>query len=393
MLSQYSSKHFTIGDFNSRWRKLTRPALHLWLPARWLMLLVGTVLLLAAVSRAQDPPPGFDDLARQAAAARDQQNISLATELYGKALELNPNWAEGWWNLGLIDYTVNQYPQAIEALNHLLKLDPHAVPALAIRGLSEFDTGDYTDSLKDLELAMQHGAANDKDHEQILRYHLGLLLTRAGQYWEALSQYRSLVGEHFDSPDFEVAVGLVGMRAPSLPSELKAHDSELAGALGKAAIAFLGDDSVAADTQFNDLFARYPNAPNLHYFYGFLLFPHDRDMAVEQFQKEIAINPSNQLATGLLAFTLMYVGRYKDALPVAERALAAERGMEIAQIALGRSLIETGDLQHGIEALDQVIERDPKSLEAHMGLAAAYSVEGRREDAYRERMVCLGLGK
>jgi len=363
------------------------------LPALRLLLFVGAVLWLASLCMAQGAASQFDELARQAAAARDQQNIPLATELYGKALELNPNWAEGWWNLGLIDYTMNQYPQAIDAFNHLLKLDPHAVPALAIRGLSEFDAGDYVASLKDLELAMQHGAANDKDHEQILRYHLGLLLTRAGRYWDALSQYRSLAGERFESPDFEVAIGLVGMRVPSLPSELNAHDTELAGALGKAAHAFLVDDSDAADAQFNSLFARYPTSPNLHYFYGFLLFPHDRDMAVAQFQKEIAINPSNQLATGLLAFTLMYVGRYKDALPVAERALAAEPGMQVAQIALGRSLIETGDEQHGIEILNQVIERDPKNLEAHMGLAAAYSLDGRKEDALRERMVCLGLGK
>jgi tetratricopeptide (TPR) repeat protein len=386
MLSQYSSKHFTIGGAYSRRRKLTLPALRL-------LLFVGAVLWLASLCMAQGAASQFDELARQAAAARDQQNIPLATELYGKALELNPNWAEGWWNLGLIDYTMNQYPQAIDAFNHLLKLDPHAVPALAIRGLSEFDAGDYVASLKDLELAMQHGAANDKDHEQILRYHLGLLLTRAGRYWDALSQYRSLAGERFESPDFEVAIGLVGMRVPSLPSELNAHDTELAGALGKAAHAFLVDDSDAADAQFNSLFARYPTSPNLHYFYGFLLFPHDRDMAVAQFQKEIAINPSNQLATGLLAFTLMYVGRYKDALPVAERALAAEPGMQIAQISLGRSLIETGDEEHGIEILNQVIERDPKNLEAHMGLAAAYSLDGRKEDALRERMVCLGLGK
>lgn len=386
MLSKYSSKHSTSGDLRSRRRKLT------W-PAQRFFLLIGAALLLASLSRAQGQATQFDDLARQAAAARDKQNIPLATELYGKALELNPNWAEGWWNLGLINYTVNQYSQAIDAFNHLLKLDPHAVPALAIRGLSEFDTGDYTNSLKDLELAMQHGAANDKDHEQILRYHLGLLLTRAGRYWDALSQYRALASEHFDSPEFEIALGLVGMRVPSLPSELNAHDSELALALGKAAYAFLVDDSDAADAQFNDLFARYPTAPNLHYFYGFLLFPHDREMAVDQFQKEIAIDPSNQLATGLLAFTLMYVGRYKDAIPVAQRALAAEPGMQTAQIALARSLIETGDEQHGIEILNQVLARDSKNLEAHMGLAAAYSLDGRKEDALRERMVCLALGK
>jgi tetratricopeptide (TPR) repeat protein len=259
--------------------------------------------------------------------------------------------------------------------------------------LSEFDTGAYDDSLKDLEQAVAHGAANDKDHEQILRYHLGLLLTRGGRYWDALSQYRLLIAEQFDAPDFNIALGLVGVRKPSLPSDLNAQDREQAEELGKAAYSLLTDDSEGADARFQELFARYPAAPNLHYYYGFLLFPHDREMAVEQFQKEVAIDPSNQLATGLLAFTLMYVGRYKDALPVAERALSAEPGMVVAQLALGRSLIETGEKKRGIEILNGILERDPKNLEAHMGLAAAYSLDGNKEEAYRERVVCLGLEK
>ena len=342
---------------------------------------------------AQDANPNFDQLAAQAATARDQQNPGAAAELYNKALQLNPEWQEGWWNLGLIDYAANQYPQAIDAFNHLLELEPRAVPAMAIRGLCEFETADYIDSLNDLEQAVAHGAANDKNHEQIIRYHLGMLLTRAGRYWDALGQYKPLALEHFDAPDFPVAIGMVGMRVPALPSEVNQQDRELYGALGKAAEALLANDSQSADAMFKELFACYPTTPNLHYFYGFLLFPHDRTMAVEQFEKEVALNPSNQLNTGLLAFTLMYTGRYQEALPVAQRALAEEPGMLIAQLALGRSLIETGDDKHGVELIDQVLARDPKNLEAHLALASAYSLEGRKEDAYRERMVCLGLGK
>jgi len=352
-----------------------------------------TILFAIQQSPAEGGTTEFDELVKQANAARDEQNIPLAAQLYSQAVELNPNWAEGWWNLGLIDYTVKDYAQAIDAFNHLLNIDPHAVPAMAIRGLSEFDIADYDSSLKDLELAMQHGAANDKDHEQILRFHLGMLLTRAGRYWDALAQYRSLAGEHFDSPDFDAALGLVGMRKASLPSELDGEDKEMAEALGKAANAFLLDDSDESNRLFANVFARYPQTPNLHYFYGFLLFPHDRAMAVSQFQKEVAIDPSNPVTEGLLAFTLMYEGQYKDAIPAAESALATEHGMQLAELALGRSLIETGDDEHGVAILNQVLVQDPKNLEAHMGLAAAYSIEGRKEDAYRERMVCLGLGR
>jgi Flp pilus assembly protein TadD len=89
----------------------------------------------------------------------------------------------------------------------------------------------------------------------------------------------------------------------------------------------------------------------------------------------------------------MIAGRYVEARQDAQRALAVAPDMEMAQIALGRSLAEQGDTQRAAELLNQVLQRDPDNLEAHMGLAAIYSRSGRREDAYRERKVCLGLAQ
>src|ERR1700731_4149213 len=43
----------------------------------------------------QEAAPQFDDLAARASAARDQGNIPEAIELYGKAEQLKPDWAEG----------------------------------------------------------------------------------------------------------------------------------------------------------------------------------------------------------------------------------------------------------------------------------------------------------
>ena len=97
-----------------------------------LKLIIAIALLAAAVGRAQSSPSQFDTVAAQAAAARDQKNVPLALELYGKAVQLKPDWAEGWWNLGLIHYVANQYEPAIEAFNQLLELEPRTVPAIEI---------------------------------------------------------------------------------------------------------------------------------------------------------------------------------------------------------------------------------------------------------------------
>lgn len=361
--------------------------------ARLFFLILVFAFLPRCSTLAQSAPSNFDTVAAQASAARDQQNLPLAIDLYTKAEELKPDWAEGWWNLGLLNYTTRQYSSAITAFNHLLQLNPRIAPAMAIRGLCEFQTAAYDDSLRDLEEAAGHGAANDPRHEQIIRYHLGLLLTRAGRFYDALGQYKQLAAKHDKDPDLLIAIGMAGMRARSLPQDIDAQQRDLYNAAGEAAFALMADNSEDADAQFKQLFVRYPATPNLHYFYGFLLFPHDRQMAAEQFRQEIAIDPANDLATALEAFTLMYLGRYSEALPLAERVLAAEPGMEMAQLVVGRSLIETGDEKRGLEWLDKVLERDPNSLEAHLGLLAAYTHEGRAEDAYRERKVCLGLVK
>lgn len=341
----------------------------------------------------QQAPVQFDDLAARAAAARDRQNLPLAIDLYTQAERLKPDWQEGWWYLGILQYSNNQFPGAIEAFTHLLQLVPTAVPAMALRGLCEFETGAYDDSLRDLEQAVAHGALNQPHNEQIIRYHLAQLLAHAGRFQEALDQYHFFAEHKSDAPDLKIGIGLAGMRVASFSKDIPAQDRELYEAAGYAGYIFLAGDNEQADNLFAQLFVRYPSAPNLHYFYGFLLFPHDPGLAIDQFRNELALNPTNETANALLAMTLVIAGRFPEALGPAQRAYANAPDMEMAQLALGRSLAETGDMKRGEELLNQVLARDPNSLEAHLGLVSIYSRTGNRENAERERKVCRDLAK
>ena len=173
----------------------------------------------ATAARSKHPatprsPARFDDLAARAAAARDQQNLPLAIQLYTQAEQIKPDWQEGWWYLGMLQYSSNQFPGAIDAFNHLLQLVPTAVPAMALRGLCEFETGAYDDSLRDLEQAVAHGALNQPHNEEIIRYHLAQLLAHASRFQEALDQYRFFAEHHADAPDLMIGIGLAGMRVP-----------------------------------------------------------------------------------------------------------------------------------------------------------------------------------
>jgi tetratricopeptide (TPR) repeat protein len=363
------------------------------------LILIPALRVAGALSVAQEAPPPhqspaqFDDLAARAGTARDQQNLPLAIQLYSQAEQLKPDWQEGWWYLGTLQYSSNQYPGAIDAFTHLLQLVPTAVPAMALRGLCEFETAAYDDSLRDLEQAVGHGALNQPRNEQIIRYHLALLLARSGRFQEALDQYHFFAEHQADAPDLKIGIGLAGMRVTSLPSDVAAQDRELYQAAGNAGYVFLSGDNEQADDLFAQLFTRYPSTPNLHYFYGFLLFPHDPGLAIDQFHTELAINPTNETANALLALTLVIAGRFSEALAPSQRAYASAPEMEMAQLALGRSLAETGDMKRGEELLNQVLQRDPNNLEAHLGLVSIYSQSGNHEEAARERKVCRDLAR
>lgn len=354
-----------------------------------LLSLAAALFAFGGQACAQQAQPQFDELAGRAAQARDAGNLAQAVELYRQATAQRPDWQEGWWYLGLLHYSANQYQPAVDAFTHLLQLAPQAVPATALRGLCEYELAAYDDALRDLELAVAHGAASDPRNAQILRFHLAQLLTRAGRFQNALAQYEFFATEKVENPDVDAGIGMAGMRVAALVSDASSQDRVLYEAAGRAAWPLLAGDSMESEKRFRDLFAQHPAAQNLHYMFGFLLFPHDPAMAAVEFQRELAIAPDNTTARAMLAFTLMVEGHYAEARPEAERALADAPGMEMAKIALGRALAETGEYVRSEQLLKEVLAADAENQEARLGLIAIYSHTGREEEARRERLAMV----
>jgi tetratricopeptide (TPR) repeat protein len=354
------------------------------------------VLILAfcsAFCAGQANPASFSDLATKATAARDASDVAGAIELYRQALKLNSQWADGWWFLGSLHYGSGEYTAARDALSHYLELTPSAAPALAMRGLCEFEIGDYQPSLRDIQRALSLGAANQPRNEKILRYHEALLLTRTGRFEDALRSYAFFTSDEDSNPELMLALGLAGLRTPLLPRELKADQQDLYISSGKATFDFMRKDMEAARVEFQRLFERVPTVPNAHYLYGYLLYATDPDQAVIEFKKELEVNPTNAVAEVMLAWIPLMQNDGEGALPHARKAVAEDPSLSSAQLVLGRALAETGDTKAGIEYLEKTVQLQPDNLEVHLALAKAYSKSGRKEDARRERLLCLEMTK
>jgi tetratricopeptide (TPR) repeat protein len=337
------------------------------------------------------PNPAFDQLVSQASAARANGDLAQASALYTQALALNPSWPDGWWYLGQIHYAANEYPQAVDAFTHYLDLMPNAAPATALRGLCEFELREFDPSLRDVQRALALGAADDSRNTQILRYHEALLLTRLNRFEEALAAYGYFGKQHLSSDDIYVAIGLAALRLPLMPADANPAQRDSASQAGNAAFLLMSGDMQGAAQAFQQFFARNSTAANVHYTYGYLLYPTDQDAAIVEFQREAAVNPGSAIDHTMLAWALLMENQPTEALPEAKKAAAAAPALTLAQLSLGRALLETGDAKSATPILESALALEPGNLEVHLALARAYSEIGREDDARRQRLACLQL--
>jgi predicted Zn-dependent protease len=144
-------------------------------------------------------------------------------------------------------------------------------------------------------------------------------------------------------------------------------------------------NTASAGMAFDALASRYPETPNVHYAYGVFLLQEQPDRAIEEFKRELEIQPSHPWSLMQIAFEYLKRGDGASALPWAKQAAAAAPNAFPAHKALGQALLETGDIDGAVKELLIGIKIAPESPGLHFTLARAYQRAGRLEDANRER--------
>ena len=353
--------------------------------------LATSVFALCAALFAQDTPTTFGEIVKQATTARDGHNSGTAITLYKQAVELQPTWPDGWWYLGMLQYGAGDFAASRDALTRYIALKPNAAPALAVRGLCEFETGERQKSLDDIRTALAQGASDHSANESILRYHLALLFTLRGDFEDALREFALLAHEGGADPELLTSIGVAGLRISVLPADLKPDVREVAEATGAAAYYSFAADEQKSERAFKVLFQRYPTMPNLHYLRGYLLFAKDPERAVTEFRRELEVAHDSPWTDVMLAWCLLLQNDATDALPYAEKAAAEDPTSSVSEFVLGRALVDTGNLTQALPQLQNAAKAHPDDLEIHLALVKAYSESGRKDDARRERLLCLNL--
>jgi tetratricopeptide (TPR) repeat protein len=335
----------------------------------------------------------FDRLVSAATEARLAERWNDAITLYAKAVKLKPDYVEGYWYQGTAYYSLDDFAHCSDMFRGVVRLAPKNGGAYAFLGLCEFGLRDYDRSLQHLLQARILGVGDAKELDNVARFHAAILMTRMEQYEQALERLGEFAAEGDDNPRVIEAMGIATLRMPMLPNEYPPERREMILMAGRASYMMATRNTASAEKAFETLAARYPETPNVHYAYAICLLLEKPDKAIEEFSRELELQPGHPASMIQIAFEYENRGDTAAALPWAQKAVAAVPKDFAAHKALGQALLDSGDVAGAIKELQTGIALAPESPGLHFTLARAYQRAGRLEDAAKEREEFMRLDK
>ncbi len=333
-------------------------------------------------------PANTDDIVRQAEVSRQAGRPEEAIRLYRRGLEVNPAWADGWWNLALLSYDQGKYVETEKALDRVIAIKPDWGPAHALMGVCLYNRGEFDKALENLQHAPEQALGGDRPLFRSVCYYMAAVMIRKSKFGSAILTLASFAEDGDASEDALLVLGLAMLRVPVPPEELNPQKKDLVLRSGRAAFLAQQHKFREAEREYHALLAAYPHTPNVHYEYGTYLFASTLyEKAIAEFQQEIKLFPQNPLANIYIALAHLRTGRFTEGLSYARKAVALDPSAYAAQYALGDLLQKTGDLNGALEHLELAAKLGPKDEAVHYALLKLYARLGRKSDVEREEAI------
>lgn len=357
---------------------------------------VPLLLLLLAVSSVSvaDSPKTFDEIAKQADAARSAEHIHDAIELYTAGVHLRPQWSEGWWSLATLLYDQDRFPEAKTAFERFAAISPKPGVAYSFLGLCEYETREYDRALTHFRAWARAGWPGTKQSIDVSVFHFALLLTRDGEFVQSLYLLATEAAKMGETPALAEAMGLASLRMRNIPQDYAPESRERVWLAGQAAVyaAQLNPQFDRADEYAERLASRYPQQAEVHYFRGTLLTMQNRAGDAERAYRE-AVRISPDFVPALLAVAEIDL----DKNDVSEAESIARKSVELApedpqsHHILGRVLMAKNENEASAKELEAAEKLAPDSALVHSHLAVLYSRLGRAQESKKEAETFLRL--
>jgi len=145
-----------------------------------------------------------------------------------------------------------------------------------------------------------------------------------------------------------------------------------------------------AEKEYRHIVEQNPDFPGIHFRLGRLMLskpnptPDIAEAAKHEFEKELAIDPSNAGAEYVLGELARQSQQWDQAVAHFSRATKLDAHFGEAFLGLGVSLMSLKRYSDALVPLETAVRLEPGSPDAHYNLATAYTRSGRKQDGEKE---------
>ncbi len=262
-----------------------------------------------------------------------------ALEAFKRVTEINPNYSDGFNNLGAALKDQGKLEEAIKAFEKALSLKLDFAEAHCNLGAALKDQGKLKEAIEAYKRSLSLKPDFAETHNN-----LGAAFKEQGELEKAVKSYRKALSL---KPDFAEALNNLGA---TLQDQGKL----------KEAIGF-----------YKKALSLKPDYADAHYNLGAALMKQGKlEEAIKAYKKAISIRPNYAYGFNNLGIALQDQGKLKEAIEAYNKALALKPDYAEAHYNLGAALKNQGKLEEAIEAYNKAISIKPNYSEAKHMLSA-----------------------
>jgi protein O-GlcNAc transferase len=280
-----------------------------------------------------------------------------AVQLISKAISINPDVAQAYYNRGIALQALKRFQEALVSYNKAIALRPDYAEAYSNRGIVLQALGRLPDGLASCDKAI----ALKPDFAQA-QYNRGNVLQEFGRFEDALASYDKTIA----------LAGAAATRDPGF-AEVYFHRGNALHALKRSDEALASwDKAIALNPNFAEAYSNRGNA--LQEFERY-------DEALLSYDRAIALKPDHAAAYSNRGLALAGLHRLDEALANYDKAIALKPDYAEAYANRGIALKERGRFEEALASCDKAIALKPDYAEAYFNRGAVLKELERLEEA------------
>lgn len=355
------------------------------------------LLALAAFSVAQPLESDLDrysDNARQALAAKRWQDAVQALE---HLVRLAPDVPEVRANLGLAYFFEGRPAEALDSFEHARQLSPQLSEITVMIGLAEAELGRCAEAIEILRPAFNN--RSDEETNRLSGLHLLRCYSQLKRADSALEVGETLLTKYPADPEILYQLSrLHAERSSDLMSTLlRAAPDSAWMHYANAQVQDSLDRFDSAAQEYRHALERDPKMLGVHYKLGRLILRQSRtpeaiEEAKREFQQELALGASNSDAEYELGEMDREQSKPQAAITHFGRAIRYHPEFVEARLGMAKALLELGNTSDAVPQLLEAERLEPANRIPHYLLASAYKTLGDSDQAEKEFALYRKLG-